>query len=212
MGFEIAKKLSGSNQIILVSTNEDKLKHAAAKLKCDYLICDVTDWKQVEETIRSVAEKYNRLDVLINSAGKWIGGELEQNDLNRIKLVLEVNTLGTIWFSKAVIPQMKKQRSGLIININSQSGLVAKKQRTIYNASKWAITCFTKALYDELKEYNIGVTGIYPAQLSENMENEFGEKVIASDGLDLKEVAKTIEFILSLEPATVFPEIGITKI
>src|SRR3990167_1184785 len=169
LGFEIAKKLSPSSQVIIISSNEDKLKRSAQELNCEYLVCDVTKLEDIRKTVDAVVEKHGRLDVLINNAGILIEGELDSNDPNYVHKVLEVNTLGPIWFSQAVIPQMKRQKSGRIVNIISQAGKIAKAERTVYNASKFALTGFTEGLSLELAKYNIGVTGVYPWKMETKM-------------------------------------------
>jgi len=114
--------------------------------------------------------------------------------------------------TKAVVPAMKQQKSGLIININSQGGLYAKAERSVYTASKWAVTGFTKAMQPELAPFGIAVTGIYPGMLKTDMFNKMGIDKDMSKGLDTKEVAKTVEFLLSFDTPTTFPEIGIKHI
>jgi short-subunit dehydrogenase len=120
--------------------------------------------------------------------------------------------IGLINTTKAVIPAMKQQGSGLIINVNSQGGLYAKAERGVYTATKWAITGFTKAMQPELAPYGIAMTGLYPGMMKTDMFNKMGIEKDTSNGLELDEVAKTIEFLLSFEKPTMFPEIGIKHI
>lgn len=149
------------------------------------------------------------VDCVINNAGLWIEGPLDELDPARIHEVLEVNTLGTINLTKAVLPGMKQQKAGRIININSQAGLYTKAERGVYNASKWAITGFTKSLQEELAPFGIGVTGMYPGKLNTDLFKKAGNEKNMADALDPTEVAKTIEFILGLDDTTLFPEVGI---
>lgn len=114
--------------------------------------------------------------------------------------------------AKAVIPSMKQQKSGLIININSQGGFYAKAERSVYTATKWGVTGFTKAMQPELAKYGIGVTGLYPGMMQTEMFSKMGIEKDMSKGLDTEEVARTIEFILSFGKPTLFPEIGIKHI
>lgn len=212
LGKSIAKRLTTNNKVTILSPTKEKIIKAADELGCDYLVCDVSAQKEVESSFKKFLEKNGRIDCLINNAGLWVGGKLEDNDPEEIERLLQVNTLGTILFSRIAIPQMKKQKEGIIININSQAGLNSKAERTIYNTSKWAITGFTKALQLELAESGIRVTGLYPGRLSSSMNIKTSGKRNVPDSLPLDEVAKTVEFILSVEKSTLFPEIGIKRV
>ncbi|HUC90126.1 MAG TPA: SDR family oxidoreductase [Patescibacteria group bacterium] len=208
LGRTIARRLSPNNKVIIISPHEEKLRKAAEEIGCEYKVCDVSDYGQVEKTVNEIGN----LDCVINNAGKWLQGALEETDPERIRQVLDVNTLGTIYLTKAVIPGMKQQKSGLIINIISQAGLYAKVGWPVYIASKWAITGFTKSMQQELEPFGIGVTGLYPSTMNTHLFAEAGAPKDVSKELDTDEVAKTIEFLLSLDRTTLFPEIGIRKL
>lgn len=209
LGKAIAKRLSPKYQVVILSPSAEKLKITAEEIGCDYMVADVSHYMGMVKSVAKLISKYRRLDCLINNAGLWIEGELENNDFERIEKVIKVNNLGVIFTSKAVIPHMKKQKSGLIININSQGGFYAKSERAVYSATKWGITGFTKSLQPELARYGIGVTGIYPGGMKTKMFEKAGAKKDSKDLLEPDEVAKVIEFLLSLDPTTVLPEIGI---
>ncbi len=208
LGKAIAEKLASDNKVIILSPTEHKLQKAAASFGGEYRICDVSDYNWVESVVREIGQ----IDCVINGAGLWVQGPLEDNDPQRIREVLEVNTLGTINMTKAVIPTMKKQHNGLIINIISQTGLTAKAERSVYTASKWAITGFTRAIQSELAEFGIRVTGLYPGKLNTDMFKKMGIDKSMEDALDPDEVAKTVDFILSLNANILLPEIGIKNI
>lgn len=139
-------------------------------------------------------------------------GELETNTPEEIKKLIEVNTVGTILFSRSVIPIMKAQKSGWIINVISQAGLYGKAERSVYNASKWAVTGFTKSLELELSKYNIKVVGVYPGMMKTHIFENAGIKKDTTNGLETSEVAKIIEFMLSFDSSLTFPEIGFKNI
>lgn len=213
LGKAIATKLASDNQVVICALNEEKLKATSSEIGCDYFICDVTNNDQIESMVKEVVKKYGRIDVLINNAGLWIQGELDSNDSVQIKRLFEVNTVGTILYSRAVIPQMKKQQAGWILNIISQAGFYGKAERSIYNASKWAITGFTKSLEPELSKHGIKVVGLYPGMMKTDIFKKIGVEKNTSNGLDTADVAKIIEFIISFDnsPLT-FPEIGFKHI
>lgn len=212
LGYEIAKILAPKNTVVILAKNPEKLEIAAKELTCDFDACDVADYNQCETAVRNIIAKHQKIDCLINNAGIWIEGDLDNNDPQRIKEVIDVNTLGTINFSKAIIPVMKEQGSGLIINVISQAGLTHKEGRSVYYASKWAITGFTKSLQPELAKYNIKVTGLYPGGMKTKMFEKAGNVKDLANNLDPADVAKTVQFILSFDNTTTFPEVGIKNI
>ena len=137
LGKSIAGYLANDCQVVILSPTESKLKKAAREIGVDFVVADVRNYKSLEKAVERVILKYNRVDCLVNNAGLWIQGELDDNKAEDIKDVIEVNNLGVVLFSKAVIPQMKKQKRGLIVNIISQGGLYAKPERAVYSAAKW---------------------------------------------------------------------------
>lgn len=114
--------------------------------------------------------------------------------------------------SKAVIPIMKKNQDGIIININSQAGINHKAERVVYNASKWGVTGFSKSLQDEVAKYGIRVTDIMPGMLKTDMFNKMNIKKNMKNGLDTKEVARLVEFIIETPKDVMIPEVGIKNI
>jgi NADP-dependent 3-hydroxy acid dehydrogenase YdfG len=212
LGKAIAKQLAPNNQVIICAVNEDKLKAAANEIGCEYFVCDVTKNEQIEGMIKQVLVKYKRIDVLVNNAGLWIQGELDQNDPDKIKSLFEVNALGTILFSRSVIPVMKNQKSGWILNVISQAGFYGKAERSVYNASKWAITGFTKSLEMELAKFGIKVVGLYPGMMKTHIFQKVGIEKDTTNGLEVDEVAKIVEFIISFDSPLTFPEIGFKNI
>ena len=208
LGKSIAKQLSAKNKVIILARDKSKLETAAKELGCDFFVCDVADNNQIESTVKQIFQKYQKIDALINNAGIWIQGELDSSDPEKIKELIEINTLGTILFSRAVIPVMKKQESGWILNIISQAGFYGKAERSVYNASKWAITGFTKSLEMELSKYGIKVVGVYPGMMRTEIFESAGVQKDMTNAIDTTDAARIVEFILSFDSPLTFPEIG----
>ena len=207
LGLEIAKILSPSNQVIILSTRNGRYGEAAKEAKCDYHFCDVKRSESVEKAIDYIIEKYHRIDCLINNAGIWIEGPIEENEAAGIEQVMQVNAIGTILLTQAVVPQMKVQKSGDIINIISLGGLHGKANRSVYTASKFAITGFTRSLQSELAKDGIRVTGIFPGKMDTPMFEKVEVDKDMSDALDPREVAHLVAFLLKLPPKVTIPEV-----
>ena len=212
LGKTLTETFAKENNVIILATNEEKMKLVAEENNCSYKVCDVSNYEMVEKAISEIIEEYNKIDVLINNAGLWIQEELDTNDSDRIKSVIEVNLLGIINVSKAVIPSMKANKDGLIININSQAGINHKAERVVYNASKWGVTGFSKSLQDEVAKYGIRVTDVMPGMMKTEMFSRMNIEKNMANGLDTKEVARLIKFIIDTPSDVMIPEVGIKNI
>lgn len=212
LGYATAKRLSKNYNVYIISPTESKLIKASQELSCKYKVCDVSVWEQVEKAIKEIAEAEKSIDVCINNAGVFIDGELDTCDPVKIRRVIEVNSLGVIFLAKAVIPYMKKQRTGIILNVNSQAGLYQKAERPVYHSSKWAVTGFTKSLYQELSKYRIKVMAIYPSLMNTKMNEKAGTVRDMRMAIEPDEVARTIEFMVSAGKDIVYPGVEITNI
>lgn len=213
LGKVTAKRLAKSNKVVIVGIKEEIMKPAAEELGCDYKVCDITKVDEVKKTVAEIEEEHGQIDVLINNAGIWIQGLLEDSDDKRAQEVFNVNCLGTIYMTKYALPKMKEANSGTIINIISTAGTLAKPERSVYNASKWAMTGFTKCLQEELKGTNLRVMELYPSFMNTTLFKNAGNDRDNYDlALDPDELAKTIEFILELDPTTSLTEVGIKNI
>ena len=207
LGKAIAKNLVRDNTVIILARDETKLKATAAELGCRYMVGDVRDFVAMQK----VCDEIGTIDCLVNNAGIWLQGPLDQTDDSRIQEAIDTNVNGTISLTKAVMPHMKRQKSGLIINVISQGGLNAREGWPIYTASKWAITGFTKAMQQELEPCGIGVTGLYPATLNTEMFAKSGVGKDVSGALDPADVAKAVAFIVSMDGKILLPEVGVKK-
>ena len=212
LGRTLTESLSQENDVIILATNEQKLIEVANSNNCNYEVCDVSNYKLVEKSIKKIIDNFGRIDVLINNAGLWIQEELELNDSDRINSVVDVNLLGVINCSKAVIPIMKNNKEGLIININSQAGINHKAERVVYNATKWGVTGFSKSLQDEVAKYGIRVTNVMPGMMKTNMFKKMNIQKNMDNGLDTKEVARLIKFIIDTPSDVMITEVGIKNI
>jgi NAD(P)-dependent dehydrogenase (short-subunit alcohol dehydrogenase family) len=209
IGRATAARLRDQHTVVILSSNGPNLLRVAGELGISCIAGNVTDYAAMRRAVATVIERHGRLDVLINNAGLWIDGPLESNDPDRIKQVMDVNALGTINLTHAAIPALKKQRSGRIVNVISQAGLHAKAERSVYNASKWAITGFTQALQDELAAHHIGVTGLYPGKINTKLFEKAGSHKALDDALRVEQIAATLELIVNADPDVLVTEVGL---
>lgn len=200
LGKATAKILSSQNYVVILGKNIKEVEKTAKELKCDGIICDVTDAEQIKNSFSQIIKKYKKIDCLINCAGVWIKGPIEENSPKEIKNALLVNTLGTFLVANALVPQLKKQKYGRIINISSRAGLNARSERSVYNASKWAVTGFTKCLQIELAPFNISVVGFYPGFIHTDLFEKAGDhKNNFNMAMPVEKPAKALAYLVNVD-------------
>lgn len=130
---------------------------------------DVKDVESIQKAVSYVVSKENRLDVLINNAGVGITGPIEETPHEEILHVFDTNFHGPVHVMKAVLPQMRKQGSGAIINITSIAGYMGLPYRGFYSATKGALGLITEALRMETKDFGIKITNVAPGDFATNI-------------------------------------------
>ena len=130
-----------------------------------HLCADVTDEAAVKKALDTVLFREGRLDILVNCAGFGISGATEFTSLADAKRQFDVNFFGMVNVCKAVLPQMRKQGGGRIVNVSSVAAPVAIPFQTFYSASKAAINSYTCALANEVRPFGISVTAVQPGDI-----------------------------------------------
>jgi NAD(P)-dependent dehydrogenase (short-subunit alcohol dehydrogenase family) len=130
---------------------------------------DVRDLSSIRHAIAEVIRISGRIDVVINNAGVGIIGPIEEIPTAEIRNNFETNLFGPIEVIKAVLPQMREQKSGLIINITSIAGYMGLPFRSIYSASKGALELVAEALRMEVKPFGIEITNVAPGEFATNI-------------------------------------------
>lgn len=130
---------------------------------------DVRKTDSVNKAIKEVISLAGRLDIVINNAGVGITGPLEEIPTEEIKNNFDTNLFGPIEVIKAVLPHMRSQKYGLIINVTSIAGYMGLPYRSVYSASKAALEILTEAVRMEVKPYNIQITNIAPGDFATNI-------------------------------------------
>lgn len=130
-----------------------------------HIDCDVSDEAQFRAAVQTVLEKEGRVDILINNAGFGISGAAEFTDNAQAKKLLDVNLFGMVNGCRAVIPAMREQGGGRIVNLSSVAAPCAIPFQAWYSVSKSAVLTYSAALANELRPFHIGVTAILPGDI-----------------------------------------------
>lgn len=130
---------------------------------------DVNNSESIHQAVSKVIIAEGKLDVLVNNAGMGITGPIEETPTDEMRKVFDTNLFGAIDVMKAVLPQMRKQQSGLIINVTSIAGYMGLPFRGIYSATKGALEIVTEAIRMEVKSFGIEVTNVAPGDFATNI-------------------------------------------
>lgn len=147
-----------------------------------FLPIDVRDSGSVRGCVSRVLTEAGRIDVLVNCAGVAVGGPVEEMLEEEIMDQLQTNLLGTMRMCRTVLPGMRKQGSGLIINVGSMAGLMGLPFQSIYSASKYGIEGFSESLQMEVNDFGIRIVVIDPGDISTEITAH--RKVSAGSGAD----------------------------
>jgi NAD(P)-dependent dehydrogenase (short-subunit alcohol dehydrogenase family) len=212
LGEAVCHNLANSGASVVVADIRDELAQKVAGeiqgngLQAMPLVIDVTDEVQAETAIKKIISQYGRLDALINSAGTDVTLSIEELEIKDWQRIIEVNLSAPFILSKFVLPVMKKQGSGNIINICSTAAKRAWANASAYHASKWGLLGFSHALHVEARPYNIKVTALIAGGMQTPFLLDRFPDIDVSKLQDPKNVAQTIRFLLLTPEGTVIPE------
>src|SRR5271156_4782727 len=159
IGLACATHLAGRGYRVYGTSRRASTGHAGSVVM---LTADVTDDRSVEQAVAAVLEREGRLDIVVNNAGMGIAGPVENTSIEQATRQFEVNFFGAFRVCRAVLPAMRSQRSGYIVNIGSIGGLVAIPYQAMYSASKFALEGLSESLRMEVRPFGIRVVIIEP--------------------------------------------------
>ncbi|MCP4476418.1 MAG: SDR family oxidoreductase [Gammaproteobacteria bacterium] len=197
--------LMADYRVIMVARNGEQLQETCTEVTAKGhtidaipLVVDITEGKQLNEVLLPAIEREGRIDLLVNNAGYCKRGTSELAHAELLKM-LEVNLVAAFDIVQLVVPLMRQQRSGRIINIASQSGISVRRYSGGYGASKFALVGLNEALHKELAPDGIAVTAICPGYVATPMTDDV--KIVAlEDMMPVADIVNTVDYLLSLSP------------
>ncbi len=183
-------------------TKQDHTVYGTIRKECEagnlinVLKIDLTDNESIKKAVETIIGKEGRIDVLINNAGMHTGGPIETSPEENIRLQMDTNFLGTVHLTREVLPVMRKQGGGLIINFSSIGGLMGLPFQAFYSASKFALEGFSEALRIEVSRFNIKVVVINPGDF--HTSNSANRRNFLAPALDEDPYKNQFETTLSV--------------
>jgi NAD(P)-dependent dehydrogenase (short-subunit alcohol dehydrogenase family) len=186
----------------------DTIKRIAKEenLPITVLKMDVNNDDSVRKVVKKIVDKVNRIDILVNNAGYGLFGALEDVTIEEIRKQFETNYFGAVRTIKEVLPTMRKQRRGVIINVTSIAGVVGIPSECIYCSSKFALEGLSESISYELRPYGIKVILIEPGVINSNfvpnikfpsMIDEMSKQGSLRKNISLSHYSETIDAFLS---------------
>lgn len=213
LGTSICHTLAEAGAVIVVADIQFDLAEQVAKelqskgFEAIALPLDITQDQQAEAVVQKVIDQCGKIDILINNAGTDVTLPIEELTVADWDRVISVNLRGPFLLSKLVLPLMKQQGSGHIVNIASTASKRVWANASAYHASKWGLLGFSHALHVEARSHQVKVTAV----VAGGMQTPFILDRFPDTPLDKlqdpKHVANTIRFLLTQPAETVIPEV-----
>ncbi|WP_295916755.1 SDR family oxidoreductase [Anaerovibrio lipolyticus] len=173
IGLATAVKFAGKgDNVVLLGRDADRGLRAVKTVmeriggaNCNYFPCDVRKIKDCKNAVEKATELYGSIDVLVNSAGVYFERAIEDMGEEDFALIMDINVKGTYFMTQQTVLAMKKQSSGVIVNVSSDAGIHGNMLCSAYCASKGAVNLFTKAMALELAPWNIRVNSVCPGDV-----------------------------------------------
>jgi NAD(P)-dependent dehydrogenase (short-subunit alcohol dehydrogenase family) len=209
IGLAIARLLRDEGYgLTLVSRQQEKIEAAAAEIGATAIAANVADPADCARAVAEHQERFGRLDVLVNSAGVGIGGLVEDLDLKKLDLQLDINLRGLFLVTQAAIPLLRETR-GWIVNLASIAGTLPTPGLATYGATKAAVIALTRSLNAELDAAGVRAIAICPGFVDTPMAQWSGleqEEMIRPE-----DCAEVVRMCLRLSPTARVPQVVIER-
>lgn len=171
-------------EVVLFGSKEESVNKAIAKLKNEGhevsgYYPNLNDYEEIEKVIKEIIDKYGHIDILVNNAGISANKKIEETTSEDFAKVINLNVNAIFNVSKAVVPYMKENKSGVILNTSSMVSIYGQPSGVAYPASKFAVNGITKSLSRELAPFNIRVNAVAPGVTKTDMVAALPEEQIA---------------------------------
>ncbi len=164
-GYEMTKQLLEKGDTVIGTVRNTKKVEELIKKYPDTFVCeilDVTDIKGIKRLVDKSFKNFEKIDVVVSNAGYGLFGAAEELSDDQVNDIIATNLTGSIQLIRSIIPYMRQQGGGRIIQLSSYGGQVAFPGNSMYHATKWGIEGFCESVSQEVSEFNIGITIVEP--------------------------------------------------
>jgi short-subunit dehydrogenase len=183
----------------------EEIKNVNPRVSVQAKTCDVSQKNEVLDFASFCLKAFDAIDILVNNAGYFLPGDIHKEEDGLLEKMLDTNLMSAYHLTRAVVPQLQKQQSGLIVTISSVAGIQAYPQGGSYSISKFALTGFSKNLRNELKEDGIKVSTVYPgATYSDSWK---GSGVEEDRIMEANDIAESVFALTKLSKRAVIEDI-----
>lgn len=206
IGFETAKVFKENKaKVIIFGSRKETVDTATKELGVDGYYPNLNDFEEIKKVITEIKNKYGRIDILINNAGMSANKKIEDTEIDEFNKIIDLNVRAMFYVTKAVVPIMKEQKSGVILNTSSMVSIYGQASGVGYPTSKFAVNGFTKSLALELGDDNIRVNAVAPgvtktdmvASLPKEMLEPLIKKIPLKRIGEAKDIANAFLFLAS---------------
>ncbi len=158
-----AEALAAGDSVVATARDPSKIPHAVRDhSRTLALPLDVASERQARDAVSAANERFGRIDILVNNAGFGIIGAIEETNATEVEAIFQTNVFGLLNVTRAILPQMRSQRSGHVLNFSSIGGYAAATGFGIYCATKFAVEAISEAMSAELESIGVRTTVIEP--------------------------------------------------
>jgi 3-oxoacyl-[acyl-carrier protein] reductase len=195
------------HEVVFTGRNETLLKQVAARTGAHAVQADVSIGDDNARTVAACQERMGGIDVLVNNAAYAYRAEIGALDVDAMRDMFETNVFGLVDITNRVVPLLKAQGTGDIVNIASTSGMKGAATATPYSASKWAVRGISQCWQAELRPHGIRVTSVCPSEVQTNFGGLTGRN--NPNKLYARDIADTIMAALNMPHRALWPELAI---
>ena len=184
IGLEIVKVFKENNaEVILFGSKKETVDKAVSELEKENILVEgyypsLSNPQEIEEVIKKIIEKHNKIDILVNNAGISANKKIEDTTYEDFEKIMDLNVNAIFNMTKAVVPYMKENKGGVIINTSSMVSIYGQPSGVGYPASKFAVNGITKSLARELGPANIRVNAVAPGVTNTDMVANLPKEMI----------------------------------
>ncbi len=195
------------DQVVFTGRNHDLIEELAGRTGAVGIAADVAVAEDNARTVTEAVDRMGGIDVLVNNAGWGYGAPIGELDVDRMRQLFDTNVFGLVDLTNRVVPLMKEQGGGDIVNIASTSGIKGHPNGTAYSASKWAVRGISQCWQAELRPHDIRVISVCPSEVQTNWGGRSGRnnpnKLFAPD------IAEVVMAALGADRRALWPEVSV---